>query len=173
MNNLNIRPIANIEVDALRQIAIKTFRDAFDAFNSEENMSYYVNTGLSKEQLTQELQNSNSEFYFAEIDSEVIGYLKLNFKDAQQEFQHDNSLEVQRIYIDQAYQGQQIGQSLLDFSFKRAQEESVDYIWLGVWEHNPGAIRFYEKNGFSVFDKHSFLMLDDVQTDLLMKLELK
>lgn len=161
------------EVALLRQIAIKTFKDAFDEFNSEENMSYYVETGLSKARLTKELQNPDSSFYFAEINNKVIGYMKLNIGSAQQEFQEDNSLEIQRIYIDEAFQGQQVGQSLLDFAMQKAQQEDVEYTWLGVWEHNPGAIRFYEKNGFKAFDKHTFLMRDDVQTDLLMKLRLK
>ncbi|MEY3918157.1 MAG: Protease synthase and sporulation negative regulatory protein 1, partial [Bacteroidota bacterium] len=46
------------------------------------------------------------------------------------------------------------------------------YIWLGVWEHNPRAIRFYEKQGFVKFDQHIFQLGDDEQTDILMKLSL-
>ena len=41
-----------------------------------------------------------------------------------------------------------------------------------VWEQNPRAIRFYEKNGFVSFDKHIFKLGDDKQTDIMMKLEL-
>jgi ribosomal protein S18 acetylase RimI-like enzyme len=43
-------------------------------------------------------------------------------------------------------------------------------VWLGVWEENHRAIRFYTKNGFVVFDKHVFIMGNDEQTDLLMQL---
>jgi GNAT superfamily N-acetyltransferase len=53
-----------------------------------------------------------------------------------------------------------------------AKENSVKFIWLGVWEHNPRAIRFYEKNQFVVFDKHIFMLGDDAQTDLMMRREI-
>jgi ribosomal protein S18 acetylase RimI-like enzyme len=49
---------------------------------------------------------------------------------------------------------------------------AVNSIWLGVWEKNHNAIGFYTKNGFITFDKHLFLLGDDQQTDLLMKLEI-
>ena len=45
-------------------------------------------------------------------------------------------------------------------------------IWLGVWEHNVSAIRFYERNQFQLFGKHSFILGSDEQTDLLMELHL-
>ncbi|WP_243428090.1 GNAT family N-acetyltransferase [Clostridium rhizosphaerae] len=47
---------------------------------------------------------------------------------------------------------------------------NLNYIWLGVWEHNVAAIRFYEKQGFVKFDTHIFKLGDDEQTDNLMKL---
>ena len=45
----------------------------------------------------------------------------------------------------------------------------MKYIWLGVWEENPRATRFYQKNGFVAFGKHIFKLGDDEQTDILMK----
>lgn len=53
-----------------------------------------------------------------------------------------------------------------------AKDIKADYVWLGVWEENPRAISFYRKNSFVEFDKHIFVLGDDEQTDILMKLEL-
>ena len=36
-----------------------------------------------------------------------------------------------------------------------AKSKSFKYVWLGVWEQNLKAIRFYEKNGFNVLDINS------------------
>jgi ribosomal protein S18 acetylase RimI-like enzyme len=47
-----------------------------------------------------------------------------------------------------------------------------DNIWLGVWEHNHQAIKFYTTWGFEKFGDHLFLLGDDPQTDWLMKKEL-
>ena len=53
-----------------------------------------------------------------------------------------------------------------------ARQKKVTCIWLGVWEKNEKAIKFYRKNGFIEFDKHIFVLGSDRQTDILMKLEL-
>ena len=42
----------------------------------------------------------------------------------------------------------------------------------GVWEYNPRAQPFNEKNGFHVVGSHVFLLGKDAQTDLLMQREL-
>ena len=63
-----------------------------------------------------------------------------------------------------------IGQLLLDHSIKIAKEKNTKFIWLGVWENNEPAIKFYKKNGFQIYGKHVFILGKDVQSDLLMKL---
>ena len=70
------------------------------------------------------------------------------------------------------FHGKKVGQFLYDKAIELAKEKNVDYVWLGVWEKNQRAIRFYEKNGFVIFDKHIFKLGNDAQTDILMKLTL-
>ena len=41
-------------------------------------------------------------------------------------------------------------------------------LWLGVWEHNPRAIKFYEKCGFGGVGTQRFLLGTDLQTDRVM-----
>ena len=57
----------------------------------------------------------------------------------------------------------------MDACFEKAKETGRDVMWLGVWEYNPRAQRFYEKNGFRFVGKHTFLLGSDPQTDLLMQ----
>ena len=115
---------------------------------------------------------TNSVFYFAELDNQVIGYLKLNFGGAQTELKDNKALEIERIYVTKAFHGKKVGQLLYNKAIEVAKEKSADYIWLGVWEENQKALQFYKKNGFVEFDKHVFVLGDDAQTDLMMKLEL-
>lgn len=157
------------EVSVLRQISIKTFVDKFASVNAKSDMDDYISKNLSTEKLSEELSNANSEFYFALSDETVVGYLKINFGKAQNECQDENSLEVERLYVDEAFQGQKIGQKLFEKATEISQNVNFDFIWLGVWEHNQGAIKFYERNGFEIFGKHEFRLGSDLQFDLLMK----
>jgi len=118
------------------------------------------------------LTNPNSEFYFALFDNKVIGYLKINFGQAQTELKDKKALEIERIYVLKKFHGKKVGQILYDTAFKIAKQTGANYLWLGVWEKNPRAINFYKKNGFVEFDKHIFKLGDDEQTDIMMKLQL-
>ena len=65
-----------------------------------------------------------------------------------------------------------MGQTLIDACFQQARDGGRDVMWLGVWEYNPRAQRFYEKNGFRAVGSHVFQLGEDAQTDILMQREL-
>ncbi|RZJ72501.1 GNAT family N-acetyltransferase [Flavobacterium sp.] len=172
MNKISIRKVNPDELAVLRQISIKTFVDKFASVNSESDMDDYLSKNLSLEKLSEEYSNLNSAFYLAFADETPVGYLKLNSKEAQTDCRDQNALEVERLYVDEAFQGQKIGQKLFDKAIQIAKSGNFDFIWLGVWEHNEGAIKFYERNGFEIFGKHEFWLGKDLQFDLLMKRDL-
>ena len=166
---MKIRKINIDDLETLRYLSIQTFKETFEEVNTEEDMQKYLDENLSIEKLKTELENVNSEFYFAENNDEILGYLKLNFKDAQTEKVEENHFEIERIYVLKAFLGQKIGQILFDKAIDIGREKNLEYVWLGVWEENHRALKFYNKNGFEIFGKHDFVLGEDVQTDLLMK----
>lgn len=169
MEQITIRPATLPDLAQLQQIGRQTFFETFAASNSAQNMQAYLAEGFADDKLTAELHNPHSAFYLAEHGHAVIGYLKVNTGPAQTELQATNALEIERIYVLQAYHGRQVGQLLYQQAMQLAAQQRVEYVWLGVWEKNPRAIRFYEKNGFTAFDTHVFVLGDDAQTDILMK----
>lgn len=172
MNSIAIKKIGVEQLVPLQEIGRTSFLHTFSTTDTEENMDIYLDHAFSAEKLTAELENPNSEFYFATQNEVVIGYLKVNFGAAQTEIQDANSVEIERIYVLQVYHGKQVGQLLFEKAMAIAKQKKVDFIWLGVWEENHRALRFYTKNGFVAFDSHIFLMGDEAQTDIMMKLVL-
>lgn len=172
MENIIIRRALTSEVKELQQISTLTFTETFAAINSAENMQQYLDTQLNTGKLAEELNNPDSSFWFAELEGNIIGYLKVNTGSAQTEQKLSNSLEIERIYILKAYHGKGVAQQLYQTAIDAARQMAASYVWLGVWEDNHRAIAFYNKLGFVPFDKHLFHLGDDAQTDILMKLEL-
>jgi ribosomal protein S18 acetylase RimI-like enzyme len=172
MKNLQIRQATVADLAALQTIGRQTFAQTYADGNTVENMVKYLAEGFSEEKLGAELQNENSQFYFALQKEKVIGYLKVNTGDAQSDKQDPSSLEIERIYVLQEYQGKRVGFSLYQQALAIALERKSPYIWLGVWEKNPNAMRFYQKQGFVEFDQHIFQLGEDAQTDILMRLNL-
>ena len=166
---LCIVPATADDINVLQTISRLTFSAAFAHQNTEENMQIYLEKNLSKEQLLKELATQGTEFFLAYDDEQVIGYLKLNQGAAQTDLQEAKSIEVERIYVLPDYYSKGLGKQLLDFALAIARKRKAEFIWLGVWEHNQRAIRFYQKNGFAEFAKHAFMLGNDKQTDLLMR----
>ena len=172
MKSIEIKRATINDIQQLQKIARRTFIETFAAANTEENMKKYLEEGLSPEKITAELIDPNTEFYFATYNNKTIGYLKLNFGQSQTELQDDAALEIERIYVLKEFHGKKVGQALYEKAMQVAQQKKASYLWLGVWEENQRAIRFYKKNGFVEFDKHLFKLGDDEQTDIMMKLQL-
>ena len=172
LTHFAIQPVTPQDLSALQKIAKETFIEAFGPDNTQRNMDIYVAEAFNPTKMAEEINNPNSRLYFLKKEDSIIGYLKLNKGSAQTETVEGNALEVERIYVQGLHHGTGAGQILMDKAIEIATAEKYDYLWLGVWEHNPKAIRFYEKNGFYVFGKHTFLMVDDPQQDFLMKRDL-
>ncbi len=171
--NIKIQQINNSHIAALQQIGRQTFSETFAESNSAENIAKYIEEAYSYKKLSAELNNPNSFFYFAMLDEKVIGYLKINMGGSQTELKDNDTLEIERIYVLKSFQGKKVGQLLFDKAIEIAKEQQVAYVWLGVWEENKRALQFYTKNGFVEFDQHVFVLGDEAQTDIMMKLKLK
>ena len=170
---ITIQLVGPSDIDMLLALSRKTFYDAFEHLNNPDDFEAYTSKAFTREQLLSEINNPDSEFYFALSDGEAVGYIKMNYRNAQAEFQDPDAVEVSRIYVMASQQGKKIGNQLLDFAIDKAIDDKLSYIWLGVWEHNHAAQRFYERNGFVKVGSHQFVVGSDVQTDFLMKKELK
>lgn len=169
MEEIILTKITILDLDKLQTIGKEIFEEAFSKNNSRENMEIYLKKSFSKEKLSHELLDENSEFYFAKLNNEAIGYLKVNFGISQTELQDNKALEIERIYVFKEFYGKNIGQKLFEKAIAIAQQKNLEYVWLGVWEKNDRALSFYQKNGFQEFDKHTFFLGNEKQTDIMMK----
>lgn len=165
-----IRAVRPEELEKLTNFARDTFIATFAAQNEPENLKAYTNSAFTLDRITAEYETDGSVFYVAELDAAWLGYLKLNRGEAQTESALSDAMEIERIYLHESVQGQGLGQQFFDFSLARARAETCKWLWLGVWEHNQRAIRFYERQGMRIYDKHDFMMGNEPQTDFMMRM---
>lgn len=169
---ISIEKISAADAQTLLHIAKKTFIETYAKQNTAEDLDDYLRMNFTLDQLSDELRNPECFFYLVQSEGNVVGYLKLNIGKAQTELSSQNGLEIERIYVLQSQQGKKIGKALFDLSIQIAQEQRVEFVWLGVWEHNTKAIGFYERMGFKAFDTHVFMFGRTEQRDIMMKLKL-
>jgi diamine N-acetyltransferase len=164
---MNIRIATINDIVQLCEIGKITFVETYGDQNTPENLKNYLQEKFNKEQISDEIQTPKTIFLLVELENEPIGYAKMRFNLV--ENPDEKALEIERIYISKKYHGQKYGAMLMQKCIDVAIENKYESIWLGVWEHNPKAISFYQKWGFEVFGEHIFQLGDDAQTDFLMK----
>ncbi|MDN4619382.1 GNAT family N-acetyltransferase [Paenibacillus sp. PsM32] len=166
--NITIRQCTLEDVQQLQEISYDTFNETFREQNSPEHIDHYLKKAFNRPQLETELNNPYSKFFFAYVNNELAGYLKINTDQAQSEKMSEDSLEIERIYIKQSFQKHGVGKHLFQQALQIAKVLHKQQMWLGVWEKNDNAILFYQKLGFELTGQHSFYMGDEQQTDLIM-----
>jgi ribosomal protein S18 acetylase RimI-like enzyme len=169
-----IRQATVEDAKILTDLAYTTFWDAFAHHpkNAPDDLNHYMRQAFNQEQIASELADAKNIFLIAEIDGEAAGYSKIIIDNIEPGITATRPVELSRLYAHQKHLGQGIGQTLMNACFERARAENCDVMWLGVWEYNPRAQRFYERNGFRVVGSHVFLLGKDPQTDLLMQRDL-
>ncbi|WP_299526473.1 GNAT family N-acetyltransferase [uncultured Lutibacter sp.] len=155
----------------LVEISKSTFINAFEKDNNPLDFNSYIDFAFSQEKIKSELLNSNSTFYFTYFKNELVGYFKLNENEAQTEKFNKKTIELERIYVLKKFQNKQLGKHILLEIIRIVKTKQVSFLWLGVWEKNLAAIRFYERYNFKKFDTHFYYIGNDKQTDWLMKLD--
>jgi len=174
MPQIDIRRATVDDAKSLTDLSYTTFWDAFAHHpkNAPDDLAHYMRQAFSVEQIADELNDPRAVFLVAEIEGELAGYAKLVCDHIEPGISAEKPIELNRLYSQQKFLGQGVGQTLMDACFDLARENGFDTIWLGVWEYNPRAQRFYEKNGFREVGSHTFVLGSDPQTDLLMQKEI-
>ncbi|HZY80290.1 MAG TPA: N-acetyltransferase [Cyclobacteriaceae bacterium] len=169
---MTIRELTEADIPVLRDIAIKIFRDTFTHSNTPENLEAFLKRDYNTESFKKEFGEPGSRYFFISDGDRIAGYLRLRKNPEVDHILGKNTIEIHRIYVDPEYHGKKVGDQLMQFSIDIANQDKHDWIWLGVWEHNPRAIKFYTKWGFERFSEHDFFMGDEKQTDFLLRKKL-
>ena len=145
-----IRQAAQADASRVAEIIITNYRIQFypifrkDAFYFAE-----LNVGDAMQQYREDPLILENTYVFDEDDI-IKGVLRMN------------GTEIEKLFVEPAFQSQQIGTKLLRFAVERL---GADRLW--VLEKNPRAIRFYERNGFRLTEQNK---LEEDTTEYLLQM---
>ena len=158
-----VRRATPADAAALAELGARTFIDAFGAQNRAEDIDAYVKATYGVAQQLREIDDT----LVVEDEGALIAFAQLYRSDSPH-----GDVELGRFYVDSAHHGRGIAQALMDAALAAARNLGGRKLWLGVWEHNPRGIRFYEKCGFVDVGSQPFRIGSDVQTDRVMTIML-
>jgi len=157
------------DVNLLAELGARTFRETFEADNTEEDMDAYLASSFNPAQQAAELADPAATFLIAEIGEVAAGYAKLLAGEPADGIEGAKPIELVRLYALREWLGSGVGQALMRACLDEARIAGHETLWLGVWERNPRAIAFYRKCGFTEVGTQTFLLGDDHQRDLVLE----
>ena len=169
---LTLRYATKEDAELIADISRQAFYDTFAADNTQADMKKFMEEQFTKGRLMLEVGDRENIFLLAYHGDEVAGYLKLREGKKLKELGNANSFEIARLYALKQFIGKGVGKLLMKAALHIAEEKKKEVVWLGVWERNERAIKFYSSWGFQKFGEWDFLLGDDLQRDWLMKKEL-
>ena len=103
--------------------------------------------------------NNDSYYHVMAVENNII------FGIARLEFPTKNSAQLRYMAVDESYQGQGIGRSIVKHFEQYAKDHNVDKLFMNAREN---AVGFYEKLDYKVIEK-SYVLFDSIQHYKMMK----
>lgn len=166
---VHVRPATPGDAAELSHLAALTFRTTYEPFNTAANIDQYIGAAFAIDQVRADLHAADMSTLLASVDDVVVGYAQLRLHViAPVWVPGRDPVELHRFYVEAAWHGRHVAAHLLEHCVTTATAAGSTSLWLGVWQQNARAIRFYRKHGFHAVGRQEFMLGDDLQDDWLM-----
>ena len=118
-----------------------------------------------------QLADPSFSIRLVEDDGAVAGYSKLGPLRLPVE-PGPPALELRQLYVAKAWHGTRVGRILMDWTIAEARRRGARELYLSVFTENPRARRFYERYGFEEVGPYKFMVGDQADDDIIMRLDL-
>ncbi len=155
------------DIPLIQILAKRSWEAAYAQILSPEQIEYMLKTLYSQNEITLQIQSSDYHYYliFDDMNNSFEGFI--GYENSYQEY----TTKLHRIYLVPESKGKGIGKSAIDFLKEKVSSGGDRRIILNVNKNNP-AKKFYESQGFSVFNEvvvdigNGFVM-DDYEMEFL------
>ena len=167
--DLSFRKATLSDASTIARIGAQTFQAAFGPYNTREDMEEYLAANFNLDVIQSLLEGSSSTFLLGSEGEKVFGYAMLREGPSPDSITGSSSVELVRFYVAEELIGMGYGSELMHACLVKARDLGHASVWLGVWEKNNRAIRFYEKWGFKKVGIKKFILGQDIQNDFIMQ----
>ncbi len=168
--DVTVRRAVPADAEPLAGFAERSFRTTFEADNAPADMDDYCAKAFAVETFRAELEDPSLSTWVARDGTGVVAYAQLSRGDVPDCVRDPCAVELRRLYVDAGWHGSGLADVLLHEVREAARALRSTTVWLGVWERNARALRYYRKAGFSVAGAHRFVLGSDPQRDLILVL---
>ena len=154
------------QIKQLAELASKIWHEYFTSLLTAEQIDYMVDKFQSEHAMKDQMQNQNYEYYFLEVDGQIVGYTGIK--------PEDDKLFLSKLYIQKEYRKKGYSHLMFDFIIDLCKKRKLKSVYLTVNKYNDGSIAVYNKKGFKnirsqVTDIGNGFVMDDYVFELEIK----
>lgn len=160
-----IRRAGEQDIRRLVEVAVETFRTTFEGTCTASDLAAFLESAYTEAGFREEMRRAHSDYFLIESNGAAAGYAWVARTEAPECVRGALPVELVRFYIRKPWQGRGAAQKLMAHCLEHARGQGYETMFLGVWEHNVRAQRFYAKYGFRRVGEHVFQVGSDPQID--------
>ncbi len=167
-HELTMRLASADDAPALAALGRRTFADAFGADSTADDLATFLDSTYTVALQGAELADPVLTYLLIERSGTPIGFALLRANSVSPFIEDRSAIELQRFYVDQSCHGTGVAQALMASCVETARLAGAMTLFLGVWERNPRALRFYAAQQFTEVGRKIFQVGKEPQQDLVL-----
>ena len=140
----------------LSDLARETFVATFGALYPIADLNHYISHTYGRDLQEAELADPENQHRLAFSGDIAIGYARLGAFKLPIEPVGVKVRELHRLYVIADAKGMGVAQKLMDWAFAAARGAGAEAMYLGVYQGNDRAQRFYARQGFEIVGEYAF-----------------
>jgi ribosomal protein S18 acetylase RimI-like enzyme len=155
--------------DALRlSILFQTVYITTYGFEGVSNeYASFISKRFAPQYIENTITNGQDSIIVATLNENLVGVAEIDFN-RPCPIGNVEEPELGKLYVLDAFFGKGIGYNLMNEVEKTALAKGHKQVWLEVWDENPRAIAFYERQGYQAIGSVPFPMDDNTYTNIVM-----
>ena len=158
------------DVAAIDRVFRTSFCETFAHLYSARDLEAFLGK-FTPDAWRSEIADERYTFRLAEVGGEIIGFAKVGPLVLPVETAA-SAVELRQIYILKDFHGTGIGRVLMDWALGEARRRGAGEIYLTVYTDNHRARSVYERYGFEVIGPYAFMVGEQADEDIIMRLTL-
>ena len=159
-----------VDAAAIDRLFRTSFCDTFAHLYRPEDLEAFLSK-FTLDAWAGELSDERYAFQVAEAGGQVIGFVKLGPPELPVEGKRP-WIELRQLYIANEWRGAGAARELMDWALAEAKARGGVELYLTVYTENWRARRFYEKYGFVEVGPYAFMVGEQADEDLIMRVDL-
>jgi ribosomal protein S18 acetylase RimI-like enzyme len=164
---MNHRNATVADLPAIDRVFRQSFSDTFAHLYRPEDLAAFL-AQFTPEAWAEEFADPRYRFRVAEVDGEVVGYVKLG-PSALPVQTDKRAIELRQIYLLNEYHGSGLAKVLSEWAIGEARRQGFEELYLTVYVDNHRARRFYDRYDFEAVGRYDFMVGEHADEDIIMR----